>query len=365
MIDFFSQKLDAVAVSVSRETLQLDALVAVSKSPLSKAFRGTRRLLTSTVGAVLFLFFVLAAGGAVFRSLEADADFDLHELDFDIHEQLWEADPDTYVAVVGHPPASDEEESIKYGFLSFTIASTIGYGTNPPVTSPGRWFCIAFALFSIPTTGVCFGIFYLRLIRFWGACVSRILSFKTLLRYDEHDLDGDGNLDEKELKVLLKDLGLGEGVDVADLIKKWDATGDGELSFQEFKAKLVPFRKMVAEQLLAKWSLAFAFVIVSGWIVLGAVTFHSLEETWDYSTSFYFVVITLTTVGLGDIVPSTHASRLFLIVWASGGLSVVAILLGELGTYVKLNGRAALKHLKQMSENDAWMGGDLVRSFRE
>lgn len=54
-------------------------------------------------------------------------------------------------------------------------------------------------------------------------------------------------------------------------------------------------------------------VAVSGLQILligGTVLFHILED-WTWIQSFYFTVVTLTTVGYGDLAPSNDTTRLF------------------------------------------------------
>jgi voltage-gated potassium channel len=57
-------------------------------------------------------------------------------------------------------------------------------------------------------------------------------------------------------------------------------------------------------------------------VLLGAVLYHWLEG-WDWIDSFYFVVITLTTIGYGDFTPTTPITKLITIFYGINGIVVL------------------------------------------
>lgn len=64
------------------------------------------------------------------------------------------------------------------------------------------------------------------------------------------------------------------------------------------------------------------FFIVSSFIALGTA-FYKVVESWSWVDSFYFSVTTLTTVGYGDLAPSTTISKLFTTLFIFSGLGIV------------------------------------------
>jgi voltage-gated potassium channel len=75
-------------------------------------------------------------------------------------------------------------------------------------------------------------------------------------------------------------------------------------------------------------SLVFLVVIT----LLGGTIFYSTVEGWSVVDAFYFSVTTLTTVGLGDLTPTTTISKLFTVVYIFAELSII---LGFLDTVAK------------------------------
>ena len=58
-----------------------------------------------------------------------------------------------------------------------------------------------------------------------------------------------------------------------------------------------------------------------GLLLVGTVFYHQMEG-WSWLDSFYFCVITLSTVGYGDLDPTTSTSKIFTVIYIFIGLSI-------------------------------------------
>lgn len=68
-----------------------------------------------------------------------------------------------------------------------------------------------------------------------------------------------------------------------------------------------------------------------GLMAVGTVTYHYLEH-WSWISSFYFTVCTITTVGYGDLYPTTELSQLFTAFYALAAVALGLASLGLIGT---------------------------------
>ena len=57
--------------------------------------------------------------------------------------------------------------------------------------------------------------------------------------------------------------------------------------------------------------------------LLSGTLFYRQVEGWSFLDSLYFSVVTLTTVGYGDLSPSTAAGKVFTILYVFVGLGIV------------------------------------------
>jgi hypothetical protein len=93
----------------------------------------------------------------------------------------------------------------------------------------------------------------------------------------------------------------------------------------EKQRKYAPFYRFFFLDMLvsprARPILLYTFVIVG----IGAVLYRWLEG-WSWLDAIYFVVITLTTIGYGDLHPTTPATKIITIFYALNGIVILLTL---------------------------------------
>jgi voltage-gated potassium channel len=97
-------------------------------------------------------------------------------------------------------------------------------------------------------------------------------------------------------------------------------------------------------------------------ILLGTVVYAWLEG-WSPLDALYFSVVTLATVGFGDLHPTTDAAKLFTILYILFGLGVIAAFISEL-TKHRASTIARLRRHDETSNPDAGAGGPGASSSR-
>ena len=64
-------------------------------------------------------------------------------------------------------------------------------------------------------------------------------------------------------------------------------------------------------------------------VTVGTVVFHLLEK-WSWIDSFYFTVITLATVGYGDLTPTTPVGKIVAVIFVISGVGIFLAFLNKL-----------------------------------
>lgn len=67
-------------------------------------------------------------------------------------------------------------------------------------------------------------------------------------------------------------------------------------------------------------------------VIAGTVFFHSVEG-WSWLDSYFFTVITLSTVGYGSLVPATAIGKIGTTVFIFLGLGVFAVAIQQFGVF--------------------------------
>ena len=92
------------------------------------------------------------------------------------------------------------------------------------------------------------------------------------------------------------------------------------MSDQSATAKIDEGVRRHADKLLA---LSAVLLILTGTIVYGAVV------DWSWVDSLYFSVVAVTTVGFGDLTPTSDGSKLFTVLYVLSGISIISAWLNE------------------------------------
>ena len=97
-----------------------------------------------------------------------------------------------------------------------------------------------------------------------------------------------------------------------------------------------------------------ALPVVAGALVLTGTLFYWRFEDWTFIEALYFCVVTLTTVGFGDLSPTTPGTQIFTIVYILTGFGVlVALLTSVAQQYVRLKAEGGPARDRVRSRRDA------------
>lgn len=83
------------------------------------------------------------------------------------------------------------------------------------------------------------------------------------------------------------------------------------------------------------------------YVLMAIVAFSFVFERWSIIDSTYFAVATFTTVGYGDLQPTTVAGQLFTIAFSVYGVIILGIFIGIFGHAISMGQQKALQRLQK------------------
>ncbi|KAI6173318.1 hypothetical protein M3Y98_01068700 [Aphelenchoides besseyi] len=221
----------------------------------------------------LITFLYLVFGAIVFGLLEHDADLELRK---DLQkarqtmQKKYNFTLEDYaefegMVITSIPFSAGYQWKFFPGAFYFCVVviATVGYGHSCPSTVAGKCFYMLFSLFGIPLG---------------------LVMFQSI-----------GWLSRREIN-----LGLFTGERINTVVR---------LGLVKFCALLTRLGYKSLNEIKTRHLLIVSSTIGTITIAIGTVVFHK-QETWSLFDSFYYCVITLSTIGLGDHVPAQTGERL-------------------------------------------------------
>ncbi len=98
--------------------------------------------------------------------------------------------------------------------------------------------------------------------------------------------------------------------------------------------------------------LLLILLLVVGFSVSGAFTFYYFEPSHSLGESFYWSLVTMTTVGYGDVTPKTQEGRIVATVLMWGGVSVLALISASIASFLVERRLKEGKGLSQVNSQD-------------
>uniref|UniRef100_A0A915K6D5 Potassium channel domain-containing protein n=1 Tax=Romanomermis culicivorax TaxID=13658 RepID=A0A915K6D5_ROMCU len=230
-------------------------------------------------------------------------------------------------------------------FFSLTTLATIGYGNVVPHTEHGRILCVFFALFGTPLALITIG----DLGKFTSECImtgyekyknvkqrfkswTLYVNFATKFRQAK---DLSASNDDPSAEKMLTEAAIITHDEMNNEISK---DVEQNMTIEEEKSSsatdydetdsTMNEEDMMFNRIKVPFILVFSVLI--GYMGLGSILFHIIEE-WNYTDSFYFCFISLTTIGFGDLVPKQEKYMPLMLLYIGFGLAITTMCIDLVG----------------------------------
>uniref|UniRef100_A0A914YYN4 Potassium channel domain-containing protein n=1 Tax=Panagrolaimus superbus TaxID=310955 RepID=A0A914YYN4_9BILA len=233
--------------------------------------------------------------------------------------------------------------------FSYTVITTIGYGHVAPVSFKGRLFCIFYGLVGIPLT--------LLTIADIGMFLSKIV--KKIVYFTNFGYQRIKNgINEKSILVIFERERSSSSLDkktpppdeLQAMNDNDEYSQEGEEEEEEEEEE--PEERSTSESIAL--GIIFAVYLISGAYVI------SLYEPMGLFKAFYFIFVSVTTIGLGDLVPRSYNYLFVTFIYITVGLALTTMAVEIAAEYLKKLHYFGRK-IESVSHVEVWFGGKKMK----
>jgi voltage-gated potassium channel Kch len=297
------------------------------------------------IQAILLWVLLIVLGGLVFHVCEFEGreeDVRQQELHFELVKEFFQHN-DTVLAFLNehYTVFDDSTYAHNWGysdsiFFAFTLFTTIGYGSTSPHTWWGQFFVIVFSVASIPVAGAVIMFSSGRALHLLRVAYTFVKNKLKSYDAEKHNIEkafqqlNDNNTGTLDIREFLDAMKLLEIPYDVDAVREYFGTKKC-VNLESFSGLVRELDLDIIDVATRSAQLKIAVAGLSVLFAMLVFLLHSIEG-WTFWKSFYFSFVTLTTVGLGDVVPQSIPGQLITMAFAMLGLGLLSIILGLLGS---------------------------------
>uniref|UniRef100_A0AC34QJX1 Potassium channel domain-containing protein n=1 Tax=Panagrolaimus sp. JU765 TaxID=591449 RepID=A0AC34QJX1_9BILA len=225
--------------------------------------------------------------------------------------------------------------------FSYTVITTIGYGHVAPVTFEGRLFCIFYGLIGIPLTLLTIadiGMFLSKIVKRIVVEIEKYRKWLTKKFVKSSPTTQRSVIEEKNNNL-------------SEELQSMNQTETEERNSEDME-EMMDHRSTAESVTLS--------VIFFLYLVIGAFVISLYEPDMGLFKAFYFIFVSCTTVGLGDLVPRSYDYLFITFIYITIGLALTTMAVEIAAEYLKKLHYFGRK-IESVAQVEVWFGGKKMK----